>query len=36
MNILDKIIATKRVEVERLKEKINLAELKASPFFGRT
>jgi indole-3-glycerol phosphate synthase len=36
MNILDKIIATKRVEVDRQKEKINLAELEASPFFGRT
>jgi len=36
MNILDKIIATKRVEVERQKEKINAAELEASPFFGRT
>ncbi len=36
MNILDKIIATKRVEVDRRKEKINIAELKASPFFGRT
>lgn len=36
MNILDKIIATKRVEVDRRKEKINLAELEASPFFGRT
>jgi indole-3-glycerol phosphate synthase len=36
MNILDKIIATKRVEVDRRKEKINVAELEASPFFGRT
>jgi len=36
MNILDKIIATKRVEVDRQKEKINLAKLEASPFLGRT
>jgi indole-3-glycerol phosphate synthase len=36
MNILDKIIVTKRVEVDRRKEKINVAELEASPFFGRT
>ena len=36
MNILDKIITTKRVEVDRQKEKINLAELEASPFFRRT
>jgi len=36
MNILDKIIATKRVEVDRQKKKINVAELEASPYFGRT
>jgi indole-3-glycerol phosphate synthase len=36
MNILDKIIVTKRIEVDRRKEKINVAELEASPFFGRT
>ena len=36
MNILDKIIATKKVEVEQQKKSVSIAELKDSPFFSRT
>jgi len=36
MNILEKIIERKRIEVEQAKTEISLAELQAKPFFVRT